>query len=218
VLSNSSAKTKSRTLAGSSRAHNFLEALANLRDEPAAIQRFERQWRYLFEPEVPIAAVFQWAIQAEEEDVVHLSPGEKLRKYWLLPLRAFVRHLWAGDTRTKQIGIAKILERFFGIGFRDPAVGPWTADSHWFQASAPPPESSCERIVRHLGDRTSVCANADCPAPYFFAIRRGQKYCSEVCAGPAQREFKRSWWRDYGPAWRAQRTRRARGIKATRKR
>jgi hypothetical protein len=30
--------------------------------------------------------------------------------------------------------------------------------------------------------RIKKCANPDCPAPYFCAVRRGQKFCSQKCA------------------------------------
>jgi hypothetical protein len=46
----------------------------------------------------------------------------------------------------------------------------------------------------HVVDRMRHCPNAGCPAPYFIARRRSQKYCSDVCALPAQRQFKKDWW------------------------
>jgi CGNR zinc finger len=30
--------------------------------------------------------------------------------------------------------------------------------------------------------RTKVCASPDCPAPYFLAVRKGQRFCSQRCA------------------------------------
>ncbi len=53
-----------------------------------------------------------------------------------------------------------------------------------------------------IADRMRRCPNPDCPAPYFIAQRRSQKYCSDACALPAQREFKRDWWREHGSSWR----------------
>ncbi len=57
----------------------------------------------------------------------------------------------------------------------------------------------------HIADRLRVCPNGGCPAPYFIAKRRSQKYCSEACALPAQREFKRAWWTEHGAQWRVKR-------------
>ena len=48
----------------------------------------------------------------------------------------------------------------------------------------------------HAADLMRVCQNPDCPARYFIADRRTQKFCSEKCAGPAQREAKRRWWNE----------------------
>jgi hypothetical protein len=179
--------------------------LANLRDDQPAATRFEKHWGQLFLPEVPLSAVRQWAIQGEGEDMADLSAEQMRLQYWLLPMRNHVRHLWVGDPRTKQWGTFMILEQFFGVGFRGPIVGPWTSDSQWLQGKDLPPESNCERVFTHLAACTVVCQNADCPAPYFFAARHGQKYCSEECARPAQREFKNNWWKEHGPAWRASR-------------
>lgn len=49
-----------------------------------------------------------------------------------------------------------------------------------------------------VADRMRFCPTTNCPAPYFIAQRRSQKYCSDACSVPAQRECKRSWWREHG--------------------
>lgn len=53
-----------------------------------------------------------------------------------------------------------------------------------------------------VADRMRRCPTPACPAPYFIAQRRSQRYCSDACALPAQREFKRIWWREHGNQWR----------------
>jgi hypothetical protein len=50
---------------------------------------------------------------------------------------------------------------------------------------------------RRNSGRALHCPNPECPAPYFFATKKGQKYCSVKCARPAQLESKRRWWADY---------------------
>lgn len=57
-----------------------------------------------------------------------------------------------------------------------------------------------------VSDRMHRCPNSECPAPYFIARRLSQKYCSDACAQPAQKEFKRRWWREHGSDWRSGRT------------
>ena len=68
----------------------------------------------------------------------------------------------------------------------------------------------------HIVDRMRYCPNSECPAPYFIAIRRSQKYCSKICALPSQRKFKRRWWMDRGEARR--KARKASAKKSQRKR
>lgn len=49
---------------------------------------------------------------------------------------------------------------------------------------------------------TKVCGNPECPAPYYIAQRKSQRYCGEQCADLFQREAKRNWWRERGSEWR----------------
>jgi hypothetical protein len=45
--------------------------------------------------------------------------------------------------------------------------------------------------------RARHCPTVDCPAPYFFARKKNQKYCSLACVKPAQRATKRRWWKKH---------------------
>jgi hypothetical protein len=63
----------------------------------------------------------------------------------------------------------------------------------------PPPITPFEAAVFYLqqiSDRTIRCGNPNCPAPYFIAAKKSQRYCSEACSGPALREAKRRWWNE----------------------
>lgn len=53
-----------------------------------------------------------------------------------------------------------------------------------------------------IASRMRICSNKECPAPYFIAVRTPQRYCSEVCALPAQRASKRIWWSQHGHKYR----------------
>ena len=57
-------------------------------------------------------------------------------------------------------------------------------------------EAAMFHLQTQLADSLRRCPNPTCPAPYFFATKKGQKFCSTVCAAPAQRESKRKWWRE----------------------
>ena len=67
------------------------------------------------------------------------------------------------------------------------------------------PDNEFQRAVYELFRRSpfaKVCANPDCPAPYFIAGKTAQRYCSEACAEPSQRAYKLRWWREHGTEWR----------------
>jgi hypothetical protein len=199
---NSSRDSESRTLARPSadKAKEFLTELANLLDETAAM-RFKRRFGNIFLPQLPQALIQSWAIRGEEEDVGSLSQDQKIWKYWLLPLRESVRRLWIRNERDKRWGVFRILEKYFLIGSSQFAKGPVNDDADWLPNDLGP-ETICESIFIYLRGRTSRCGNPDCNAPYFFAPKRLQKYCSDVCARPAQQESKRKWWAANGTVWR----------------
>lgn len=56
-------------------------------------------------------------------------------------------------------------------------------------------------------DRMKVCIRPGCVAPFFVTRDLRQKFCSEKCAGWAQRISKKIWWNREGPAWRKRRAR-----------
>jgi hypothetical protein len=63
----------------------------------------------------------------------------------------------------------------------------------------PPPLTPFERVMWHfhrIAEKARHCAHPECPAPYFFAAKKGQKYCSLECSAPSQRDQKRRWWQE----------------------
>lgn len=62
-----------------------------------------------------------------------------------------------------------------------PKIGPFEAAVYWLQTN--------QKL-------TILCANAECPAPYFFRVEKGQKFCSPECANPSRRKAKLKWWND----------------------
>jgi hypothetical protein len=54
--------------------------------------------------------------------------------------------------------------------------------------------------------RARVCANPDCPAPYFIAKKPRARYCSLECARPFQRQSKLDWWNRVGSKRRSKRS------------
>jgi hypothetical protein len=211
---NSSTRTRRRTLAGhsaSDEAKKLLVGLANLRDEGVAIK-----WLQTHFPDV-LAGVSPWLVRhwAMNTEQDAYEPGrsdeELLRQYWLVPLRDTLRAIWrAPDVRTKQWGIFRITQDFFQQGDRKLIHRPLADFSDMFLTGLKPPGRTERLLLEFMrwSELTRFCGNPDCPAPYFIAIRRTQKYCSVDCSEPAQREIKQKWWASNGRRWREARTKR----------
>lgn len=104
-------------------------------------------------------------------------------------------------------------ERLFGMLLRLAFDAPTLRQREWYlhdaesyyhqmaglSGSPPTHATPLEAVLYHfrrIAERALHCPNPDCVAPYFFSTKKGQKYCSDVCALPAQREAKRRWWRE----------------------
>lgn len=76
---------------------------------------------------------------------------------------------------------ARLLEEMTGEYLFEyaPRVCPFEAAVYWLQVN--------QRLMLN-------CPGPICPAPYFFRMEKGQKYCSDECADPARREAKLRYW------------------------
>jgi len=63
----------------------------------------------------------------------------------------------------------------------------------------------CLDLVTCPVERLRVCERPDCFQPYFIAHHLGQKYCSHLCAGWVQKQWKNKWWAEHGSQWRKKR-------------
>jgi hypothetical protein len=72
------------------------------------------------------------------------------------------------------------------------------------------------RLADQDQDKMAICQNPECCTPYYFLCKKGQRFCSEKCAGVGNREAKRRWWTKHGKKWRTGRTKqlKAKGRKA----
>jgi len=75
-------------------------------------------------------------------------------------------------------------------------------------------------VLLQQSRRLGICASKgnDCPTPYFLKYRPQQEFCSDACALPRQREFKRRWWAEHGKEWQRMRQGKRRGINRRRER
>jgi hypothetical protein len=181
------------------RAEKFLMSLANLCDDRASVEKFVRDFSSL-SPERTVADWTAFASKPEWEQLKR-SPYCPLPKE-LGQLRETLRYMWKEpDLRTRD-WIAYNLRFYELLGVDFTLLNPEVTGR---QLPPPTPFEQCVLHLRKCVDRARYCTNPSCPAPYFFARRRGQRYCSDACAVPGQREFKRRWWDEHGDKWRSKR-------------
>jgi hypothetical protein len=131
----------------------------------------------------------------------------------LVALRELLRKAWrAGDRREREWFVFRFRDLYRQTVMRVREVRSGGAAAMPF----PVPVSACE-ILEATGSRseppqidpieaaafylqeqvshTKYCKNQECPAPFYIATKKGQKYCEPECAKPRQKESKRDWWR-----------------------
>jgi hypothetical protein len=175
-------------------AKSFLQELANLSDDPKAVTRFERR----FAPFLP------WAGQQTQPRTVpfdSVDSGEPassiltidLSNDRLFSLRNKLRSVWAtSDLKEKEWRIFLLrADSTMTVSFLSSLEVP-----------APSPFEQTVMYLFKRASKTRCCHNRECHSPYFWASRSSQKYCSDVCALPAQRSYKRLWWQKNGEEWK----------------
>jgi hypothetical protein len=179
----------------------FLYELANLSDDPKTVMRFARKFAHilprmkegLFQKELLEGSDVPLSIR---ENLPWKTLGEKRTPYWLVLIRTGVQKIWrAPDIRSREWFIYRLSDVAFVQYIYPASLHPnlWSPDS---MAPMPPPtpfEQAIGYLRKHV-QRLAYCENPTCSAPFFFNTRSSQKYCSEDCARPSQREFKRRWW------------------------
>jgi hypothetical protein len=187
-----------RNLVGVSRskARQFLQELANLRDEADAANRFEHEFKHFLDKDDAQVHIPGMIESGEDEGPSGGTVTFDFRYSRLYALREELRTIWTTPS-------LKVREwRIFLFG-ADPTVSVSLA-----AAIGPPAPTPFQQALIHLlkcAATLTWCPNKGCPAPYFFGKRRSQKFCSNVCALPAQREQKRLWWKQHGNDWRERR-------------
>jgi len=207
---------QSQTLAAlnSQRLERFLIELVNLRTgDSGAINRFAEQFAEafgLYDQRLIIRTQpgdRRSPIRAAVETLIIPNFYEIFRAAWIEP-----------DAKTREFAFAMLRTEWMQM--RYPDLGLTLRDEGGIKRLPPPgKESPIEMAFRYLlrhHNRTRLCPNSECPAPYFFAARHTQRYCSEKCAQIGERETKRKWWANHGADWR-KRTKRTAASKAHRK-
>ena len=193
----------------------FLVELANLQVDIDAARRFRERFAAFVPPHDE-----EWLAELLDknkefaEQVFRLSnvvPLEEMEESaWVVTLKSILNDLWTEpDSRQKEWGVFAFRYALYKWGDRNLAGESLFKilyePSKRFRVPPPTPFEQALTYLVKAGDRARYCANPECPAPYFFVKRKNQRYCSEICAAPAQRELKRKWWAEHGEEWRAAR-------------
>ena len=185
--------------------------LANLRDDPDAFLRLTKRW--------PRFAGF-WTQFYEPASA---EPMEIIRALFggLLFRRKSVRNIWRGidtDRITDELlppqedlapnEVEKYDKRAedgsaVPIRWSDQIIPNWRKGTFEYKPFTDF-QQGLYQLVRK-SNLAKVCANPDCPAPYFIAEKATSRYCSVACSGVLQRDWKRRWWTEHGKQWRAKR-------------
>lgn len=197
-MRNSSRQNEPNTLAirFGKRAEEMLVEFANCRPESASFARFKAKWQ---------TGPFKW-----RGDHQHFLFSQRI-----------VREIWEGKKKgLEEIQVASMLgiETQDRFADEDERISAPAIEVDWGAGQLVLVPRSLEDVVwltllQH-SRRLGICANknGECVTPYFLQYRKRQKFCSEVCALPAQREFKRKWWGTHGKEWKRKQQRK-RGTK-----
>lgn len=190
--------------------------LANLQVDIDAARRFRERFAAFIPPHDE-----RWLAGLLERDeeiakqVFRLSnsvPLEEMEESaWVVTLKRMLDDLWTEpDSRQKEWGVFAFRYTLYKWGDHtlagDNLFKILYEPEKRFRVPPPTPFEQALSYLVKAGDRARYCANPECPAPYFFVKRKNQRYCSEICAAPAQRELKRKWWAKHGEEWRKSRT------------
>ena len=204
------------------RAERVLMEWANISDAKTEKDKFRKR-----HPELFVGLVAGDSVAQVPVDDVDLFDGLSVAaREWLAPtkvpvgvdflngvtvatVRALLRKAWdAPDIRHREWLVYKLRERYWH--WRKGAsnlLSRISGKNEIAWSDDPPPLYEFERLMYHfhrIGDRARHCANPECPAPYYFTSKRGQRYCSSKCSAPAQRQAKLNWWREHGAKKRSE--------------
>ena len=174
----------------------------NLSDLPSA-----RQWNRIFSTQQRRPFSNETVLELLREDIEEqdMPIDEHLEVKRIADLTTLVRGIWKAETlEERQIRILH-LHRVLSVSW-DPTFLLIPEVVLGGRSSERPFQQAILHLLREA-DRALICPNPDCPARFFFRVKKRQKYCSEVCAGFGQKIAKQRWWAAEGDRWRSKRTR-----------
>jgi hypothetical protein len=141
----------------------------------------------------------QERMSEEDFETLGRNPDSKIPGLLLLLLSDFIQQAW---------WVPELRERDWKLFLARKQIWALLMPAGWEAPLNAPPRIPLEEAVFHLQSeerRARRCGNTDCPAPFFFANRKNQKFCRDECAAPAKSAAKKRWWEERGIEWRQQR-------------
>jgi hypothetical protein len=154
----------------------MLLALANIREDHCA--HFERMPYF---PNDPILRDHQTILEYRKQ----------LRMLWRRePAWEAVLHYWVSICREKQLSTW--------------VVPSWADGTYSVEPNYTVFPLALAIAAGEWMPKMVVCANPECPSPYFLKSRKTQRFCDRpACIACGQREHKLNWWRRVGSKRRA---------------
>lgn len=168
----------------------FLYELANFRDDAKSVERFLLKFRSM----VPPVMLKAWPGRQQWTE-------DQTFRNWLFEIQWLVREAWREpDWRNRFYAVFWLLTYISKpLATLRPRGGSRTPIP-----SASAFEDGLLAFLLRDFSLAKFCANPICPAPYFFAKKVRQKYCSDACSRPAQLEAKKRYWETTGKDRRAE--------------
>jgi hypothetical protein len=195
----------------------------------------EKQWKILFSADEALFREINDSVWSPRRSELlrefanlHDSGLVRFRKRWsksfrevppeeIMKTRDELRRVW--DQGTSATDKQAVLERwsewkprsFQGLRYRPwvplLAAGRVIAETHSLHGQL-------SQAVMEKFEHLARCQNPNCPAPYFLARRRDQRYCEQgECTKYGQREFALDWWNRKGKKRRQQKIAKAQASK-----
>jgi hypothetical protein len=123
------------------------------------------------------------------------APDLRRREWFVHHVEAVYHKLYEWTELEKAVGDPAMVREILGDDYLRPGGTLFNLRMAEPPGEVSPIEAAMFYFKRNAG-KTRHCPNSNCVAPYFFATKKGQKYCSSECALPARRESKLRWWHD----------------------
>jgi len=192
----------------------LLHEWVNLSQDPGAMDHFKltiaRGLDAGFEKLLPEVKSYE-EVSKESDAPADVAMAQASYKDLFDLIRNCLRHIWEDpNARRKETLILGLRDYVNGLSKPLPQrIYRLTPFAYWGEPSPEEPTPLVQALIYLFKSVSKLrcCPNAECPARYFFGLRRNQRYCSLKCAQGAEREQKRDWWHAHGSRWRSRKAR-----------